>query len=912
MKPIKLSIEGVNSFIEEQTLDFEAAGRSNLFCISGKTGAGKSTIFDSIMLALYGKSPKGDLADVVNLSVNTARVKLEFEEKGEIYVVERVIKRRKDKDGKQTASSDCTLYKNGAPISVKSGDINSIIYDIIGLEAAEFKNVYLLEQGEYAEFLKKTPQKQTEAVGKIFSLMRFWDLFRAASDKERDLNKDIEALQRDLDRLGDVSPQALKEKKDEMKSLKSRFALLEKEAATRAAELIELEKVRDVYIAVREKQNAVKTLMLQSDEAKKHAYEAKTALEEFERSVDPEDGKKQEALREKLNSLSALNMLDREYAACVREIAAKQDAFNKKDEQLKTAKNKLTELEKKLAEDEQKRQDKIGLCFSAVSRKAKKSGGLEFVYSVLNKEEKGASEIAEGKQKLIAELDRLEELSAARNKAAQAISDYTDSRTKQLAVIEQYNRRLNELAENVKLLEAEVEIKTAALSSAQLHSHAAAVRAELHNGDTCPVCGGKYDGTHESGDSDVARAKADLENAKKLLKEAEALRAECDKHMGRAKADYDNLDKSINSAENELKEIEQKMEALCVEVEPTKNIIKLLDECKEAFEAVEKSEAAIAKHTPVVSALEAERSGLVSALEELSKKAEEYKVQLGEYCGKTDGEIEKIKQDLAEVEKRLGEVDIRRKQLSGEAQARAAAVQAIETSLSAAQADCPVDIPEFDEEGYAQKRDEAERIKNQVADCNKDIAVKQVEVDALNKKCEELNSLKAELATVKKRADLYHVIVDMTRNKAMLNFVATEFIVEFTAVASEILSEMSSGKYTMTYDRVNGFMVSDYLNGNKFRKTDTLSGGELFLASLSVAIAIARTQSRGNNAFFFLDEGFGTLDEDLIDVVYGALESLSSDCLVGVITHAEALIARMPYTVTVHAATDSQGSRIQN
>ena len=912
MKPIKLTIEGVNSFIEEQTLDFEAAGRSNLFCICGKTGAGKSTIFDSIMLALYGKSSKGDLADVVNLSLNTARVKLEFEEKGEIYIVERVIKRRTDKEGKRTASSDCTLYKNGAPISVKSGDINEIIYDIIGLEAAEFKNVYLLEQGEYAEFLKKTPQKQTEAVGKIFSLMRFWDVFRSASDKERDLNKDIEALQRDLDKLGDVSPQRLKEQKDEMKSLKTRLAALEKEASARAAELTELEKIRDVYIAVREKQNAVKTLMLQSDEAKKKAFDAKAALEQFEQSVDPEDGKRQEVLREQLNSLSALNVIDREYSACVKEISLKQGALAQKDDRLAEARNKLAELEKTHAEETARLKENIRLCSCAVSQIEKKSVGLNFVYSALDKADVTAAEIAESKQKLIAELDRFFELDATREKTAQAISDYTDSRTKQLAVIEQYARRLDELTLNIKSAEAEAENKAAALSAAQLHSHAAAVRAELHNGDTCPVCGGKYDGTHEVGNTDVERAKAELETAKKLLKEAEGAKAECVKHMDRAKADYDNLDKSLNSAENDLKEIEQRIDGLCVEVEPMQSIIRLLDECKLAIDAEEKSAGAIAKHTPVVSALEAENGGLKAALEELTQKAEDYKKKLGEYCGKTEGEIQKVKAELAEVEKRLSEIDGKRKQLSAEAGARDAAVAAIEASLAAAKADCPVDTPEFDEEAYAAKRDEAERIKNQIADCNKDIAVKQVEVDALNKKCEELASLKAELSNVKKRADLYHIIVDMTRNKGMLNFVATEFIMEFTEVASEILSEMSSGKYTMIYDKNNGFMVSDYLNSGKFRKTDTLSGGEMFLASLSVAIAIARTQSRGNNAFFFLDEGFGTLDEDLIDVVYGALLSLSSDCLVGVITHAEALIARMPYTVTVHEATDTQGSRIQN
>ena len=115
----------------------------------------------------------------------------------------------------------------------------------------------------------------------------------------------------------------------------------------------------------------------------------------------------------------------------------------------------------------------------------------------------------------------------------------------------------------------------------------------------------------------------------------------------------------------------------------------------------------------------------------------------------------------------------------------------------------------------------------------------------------------------------------------------------------------------MSFDSANGFLVYDYLNDGKPRKASTLSGGEMFLASLAVAIAIADAQSKGDNAFFFLDEGFGTLDEELIDTVFGALSQLSAHCLVGVITHAGALIERMPCTVEVLEATDTVGSRIK-
>ncbi|MDE6200592.1 MAG: SMC family ATPase [Clostridiales bacterium] len=906
MKPIRLTIEGINSFIEEQTLDFEAAGRSNLFCICGKTGAGKTTVFDCIMLALYGKSPKGNLGDVINLSQSSARVVLEFTEDGERYTVERVLKRKPD----GSAGSECTLYKNGEPISVKSDDINNIIYGIIGLEAAEFKNVYLLEQGEYAEFLKKTPQKQTEAVGKIFSLMRFGEVFKFASEREREKNRDIDARTREKDKLGDVSPQKLKEQKDEIKALRTKNAAAEKDLSARAAELAELEKVRDVFIRVREKQNAVKNLMLQSDEAKKREFDAKTALDEFEQSVNTEDGKKQAFLRDELNRLSALNTLDREYSVAVRDNAAKQAALDKKRDELAAAEQRLKALEQAHDGDVLRLKEILNKFVLAASGAGAQSAGLAFAISALGKSDVTLADIAESKQKLLAELDRYAELDGMRQKTVAALAEHTENRNKQLGVIEQYAARLAELEQKTKQAEREVDSRAEALAAAQLCSHAAAVRAELHDGDTCPVCGGRYDGEYESNDADVSGRKAELDAAKQQLKEAQGLHAECVKHSDRAKADYDNLDKAIQNAERDRAEVESKMTEMCVLPDVYKSLAAALDECKNAAETANASNDLLDKHKPAIAVLSAESNALEGALVELKQKSENYKAELGESCGKTDGDIAKVKTELAEVDSRLNAVDAKRKQLVGALQAATAAVAAIENSLAAAKADCPVDSPEFDEGAYTEKRDELERVKTRIAEYNKDIAVKQVETEVLEQKCAELSELNAELAALKKRADLYRIIADMTKGKAMLEFVAAEYIAEFTAVAGEILGELSGGKYTMCYDKGSGFMVSDYLNGGKFRKTDTLSGGELFLASLSVAIAIARTQSRGNNAFFFLDEGFGTLDEDLIDVVYGALEALSKDCLVGVITHAEALISRMPFTVTVEEATDTCGSRI--
>lgn len=109
--------------------------------------------------------------------------------------------------------------------------------------------------------------------------------------------------------------------------------------------------------------------------------------------------------------------------------------------------------------------------------------------------------------------------------------------------------------------------------------------------------------------------------------------------------------------------------------------------------------------------------------------------------------------------------------------------------------------------------------------------------------------------------------------------------------------------------------MRDDANGGVRRPVSSLSGGETFLTSLSLALALsAQIQLRGEYPlqFFFLDEGFGTLDQDLLDTVVTALEKLQSDNLaVGVISHVQELRARLPKKLIVHPAEPSgRGTRV--
>ncbi|WP_438433325.1 AAA family ATPase [Gorillibacterium sp. sgz500922] len=153
------------------------------------------------------------------------------------------------------------------------------------------------------------------------------------------------------------------------------------------------------------------------------------------------------------------------------------------------------------------------------------------------------------------------------------------------------------------------------------------------------------------------------------------------------------------------------------------------------------------------------------------------------------------------------------------------------------------------------------------------------------------------------------------RGNAFIDFVAKEQLLQVTRAASDRLSELTRRRYAIEVDSEGGFVIRDDANGGIRRPVGTLSGGETFLTSLSLALALsAQIQLTGESPleFFFLDEGFGTLDPDLLDTVVGALEQLQLDNLtVGVISHVPELRARLPKRLIVEPAEPAGGgSRI--
>ncbi|MCA1292990.1 AAA family ATPase [Paenibacillus sp. alder61] len=153
------------------------------------------------------------------------------------------------------------------------------------------------------------------------------------------------------------------------------------------------------------------------------------------------------------------------------------------------------------------------------------------------------------------------------------------------------------------------------------------------------------------------------------------------------------------------------------------------------------------------------------------------------------------------------------------------------------------------------------------------------------------------------------------RGNAFVEYVAEEQLMSVSRAASGRLRSLTKQRYALETDSGGGFVICDDANGGVKRPVSTLSGGETFLTSLALALALsAQIQLRGQYPlqFFFLDEGFGTLDPELLDTVITSLEHLHHDHLaVGIITHVTELRARLARKlVVIPAESGGAGSKI--
>lgn len=188
-------------------------------------------------------------------------------------------------------------------------------------------------------------------------------------------------------------------------------------------------------------------------------------------------------------------------------------------------------------------------------------------------------------------------------------------------------------------------------------------------------------------------------------------------------------------------------------------------------------------------------------------------------------------------------------------------------------------------------------------------------VNELSQKHERYTKLETRREELNNKIETYGKLQTVMRGNTFVEFMAEEQLVQVSREASERLLVLTRGRYAIEVDSAGGFIIRDDANGGIKRPVTSLSGGETFLTSLALALSLSSSiQLRGQFPleFFFLDEGFGTLDQDLLDTVVTSLEKLHTSKLsVGIISHVPELQARLPRKLMVTPAEPSgKGSTV--
>ncbi|ONI47911.1 hypothetical protein AN644_03430 [Candidatus Epulonipiscium fishelsonii] len=181
----------------------------------------------------------------------------------------------------------------------------------------------------------------------------------------------------------------------------------------------------------------------------------------------------------------------------------------------------------------------------------------------------------------------------------------------------------------------------------------------------------------------------------------------------------------------------------------------------------------------------------------------------------------------------------------------------------------------------------------------------------MSKKLEDMKEITMQSETLEHKLSMLKELQNVLKGKKLVQFVATERLKYVANEASKKLLDITNGNYGLESDNDGNFIIRDYKNGGIVRDTTTLSGGETFLVSLALALALSvEIQLKGTSPLelFFLDEGFGTLDEDLLDIVMSSLEKLHHDKLkVGIISHVESIKNRVPVKLLVSPSKSGEG-----
>ncbi|MFL5735834.1 MAG: AAA family ATPase [Actinomycetota bacterium] len=851
MRPIRMEVKGFTAFRDAQTLEFDGL---DLFAISGPTGSGKSSILDAITYALFGYVERvgKQVGQLISQGQPAMSVLLEFAVNDDRYQVTR-----------RTPASGATkilLARWNGDEWQQVGEgadrvlgANAIIRDTLGLDYDAFTRTVLLPQGKFAQFLSGDAKERRDILTELLGLELFERLARSAGDLKRAADAEVNAKETVLAReYAGVTPEAV-------------------EAAVR---LVERFAERDAILANAEE--AVRELAQRGADAERSVEELRSVASEAERAA----------------STAAT------VAASLEEV---EDAIGDADAVAKTAAKDLAAKEKDAAKAR-----------SALARAEKESGT--------------AAEL--GRMRA-----RAESVDAARAELDEAEADVKAAeRERPLA------RKALDAAEQVlAVATADAEAAILAVSGAREDLHAAqhadmaaTLRSGVHAGDECPVCGREIERLPRG------RRAPTLEKANAAIAKAEAVAAKADDAIDRAKAARDDARRNAEAADRAVGEEQKRRTKLAAALaaitkelsaalgpkaasDPVAAVDARLRKLDDLESACDVADDAVAEAKESAVAADRERDAIAARVKELRARAEGLNAagiaERARTAGGADLAVEEppsvgggsdvagVRRNAQAAAEHLSALSERLHEL---AERRAKQSSALLTEMHAATQDLvePGDTPQRHVSGVAAAR----------ARSAKELAGAEHRAGDLERKLEHVGTLTEEIAEQRSRLIRFDALAKELRADRVISFLQAEALQLLAAAGSQRLATLSSDRYRLAFEG-DEFFVVDTWNGEERRSVRTLSGGETFLASLALALALSeqvRSLSVSEKAridSLFLDEGFGTLDPESLEVVVDAIEQLGGDGrMVGVITHVQELAIRLPARIEVEKSP--RGSRL--
>ncbi|MBR1868316.1 MAG: SMC family ATPase [Clostridia bacterium] len=891
MKPIKLTLEGVRSFSEKTVVDFSEVIKDGLFGIFGNTGSGKSTILDGMILALYGRLPGLEMSEIVNARSQKASVALEFEIKikGERkrYLVERVVSLKKDGGYKDAKA---TLFDMGENLLIASqpSAVNSEIEKILGLGVNEFTKCIILPQGEFAKFVSSSKAERVKIIEKLFDLGRFGDRFNVK------LKVKLSSLYAEKDKLSalvapyvEATPEVVEQTYKEIKTIESEIKSTNEKIAKNDYNIKEFEKFYD-------KHKKLSVLKERLDEIEKENARNKKVTEYF--SLYPRAEKIVAASREVEETAVKLEVAKKAFADARAEydrVYAKKKELEDKGEEMGLLLLEKGKLEKSLYE-----MDAVKGEVRLLREKRNERDEKRKEYALLDKKVLSLqAEIDDLDLKISRLNEKIESLNALcdLDNALKGVRDGV-LREEFLSEISYYDERIAGLANyDESLLKTDVSDeynKRKAWFEGRIEGLSVGEGVEFDEIENVKKYTELKDGavknlnllTGEKGKKNVELSSL-KERRAQVLTEGKAL----SDSVSSIEQKVLNIVDNINDFDNNY--------VFC-----NSRLLKISQLLSDYDSEVKKVDALFLKKSEDHAVLSKEYQLL----------ADDYKIKEEKAnCLFGDG-VDGVKKAVEIVES-VG--DYEKAKLRREKDA----AEKLKLTSEIEEIDCFLSDRVFDLDDGDRLSSEKKILAERLAYLTENLGKSKKKATDLAENCQKRKEIEKEISLVDREIIKFGRLSEVVKDKKFAEYVAAEFLSDVAADARKILLELSCGKYDVVYldglDGKDGFFIVDNLRGGVRRSIATLSGGETFLVSLSLALSLsAQVYSKSDKPmeFFFLDEGFGTLDDDLVDVVLDSLSKLRNERFtIGLISHLSELKSRIDRKIIVEGATETKGSSVR-